>query len=53
MEEFLSLVLQRYGMSAKAGSIQAMSYITIGDLADLIQQLNGERNGGKNSRSDD
>jgi acyl carrier protein len=49
MGEFLVLVLQRYGMSAKASSVSAMSYPTIGALADLIQRLAGERNGEKNS----
>jgi acyl carrier protein len=53
MDDFLVVVLERYGMSAKAGSIPAMSYPTIGALADLIQRLNGGGNGGENSRSDD
>jgi acyl carrier protein len=58
MDDFLVVVLERYGMSARAGSIPAMSYPTIGALADLIQRLNGERrngegNGGKNSSPDD
>jgi len=53
MDEFLVLVLRRYGMSARADGIQAMSYPTIGALADLIQQLNGEGNGGKYSSPDD
>jgi acyl carrier protein len=49
MDEFLVLVLQRYGMSDKVNSIQATSYPTIGALADLLQRLNAERNGGGNS----
>ena len=48
MDEFVVLVLQRYGMSAHAQTIQPMSYPTIGDLADLIQRLNSE-----SSRSND
>jgi [acyl-carrier-protein] S-malonyltransferase len=48
-DDFLVVVLQRYGMSGKANSIPAMSYPTIGALADLIQRLNDERNGGRNS----
>jgi len=52
MDEFLVLVLHRYGMADKANTIQAMSFPTIGALADLIQrlkaeQLNGEENGAK------
>jgi acyl carrier protein len=47
LDEFLVLVLKRYGMSEMANSIQAMSYPTIGALADLIQRMNGERNGTK------
>jgi acyl carrier protein len=42
MDEFVVLVLQRYGMSAHAQTIQPMSYPTICDLADLIQRLNSE-----------
>jgi acyl carrier protein len=53
MDEFLVLVLQHYGMSAKVNSIQTTSYPTIGALADLVQRLNGERNGGGNSGPDD
>jgi acyl carrier protein len=53
MDEFLVLVLQRYGMSAKVNSIQATSYPTIGALADLVQRLNAERNGRGNSGPDD
>jgi acyl carrier protein len=52
MDEFLVLVLQRYGMAAKVNSIPAASYPTIGALAGLIQRLNGELNGG-NSGPDD
>jgi [acyl-carrier-protein] S-malonyltransferase len=46
-DDFLVVVLMRYGMSGRANSIPAMSYPTIGALADLIQRLNDERNGGK------
>jgi len=53
LSELLDLVLERYGMSAKANNVQAASYPTIGALADLIQRLNGEGNGGKNSGPDD
>lgn len=49
MDEFLVVVLERYGMSAKVNSVPAMSYPTIRSLADLIQHLNGERNGEENS----
>lgn len=49
MDEFLVVVLQHYGMSDKVTTVSAMSYPTIGALADLIQRLNGERNGEKNS----
>lgn len=52
MDEFLVLVLQRYGMSAKVNSIQAASYPTIGALADLIQRLHGERDGGDTGPDD-
>lgn len=47
MDDFLVVVLRRYGMSARAGSIPARRYPTIGALADLIQRLNDERNGEK------
>jgi acyl carrier protein len=53
MDELLVLVLKRYGMSSKVNSIQAASYPTIGSLAELIQRLDGESNGGKNSGPDD
>jgi acyl carrier protein len=52
MDDFLVAVLEHYGMSAKAGNIPAMSYPTIGALADLILRLNGEEDGGKNSSPD-
>jgi acyl carrier protein len=47
MDDFLVVVLRRYGMLARAGGIQARSYPTIGALADLVQRLNSERNGGE------
>lgn len=53
MEEFVDLLLERYGLAAKADNIQAMSYPTIGALAHLIQRLNDEESDGKNSRPDD
>jgi acyl carrier protein len=48
-DDFLVVVLRRYGMSGKANSIPAMSYPTIGALADLIQRLNDERKAERNS----
>jgi acyl carrier protein len=48
-DELLVLVFERYDISYKVNDIQPMSYPTIGDLADLIQRLGGEGNGGKNS----
>jgi acyl carrier protein len=52
MDEFLVLVLARYGMSAQVNGLQATNYPTIGALADLVQQLNGERNGKGNTGPD-
>jgi acyl carrier protein len=46
-DDFLIVVLWRYGMPTWANSIAARSYPTIGALADLIQRLNDKRNGGK------
>jgi acyl carrier protein len=48
MDELLVLVLERFGMAARASSIPAMSYPTVRALADLIQRLDGERNAAKN-----
>jgi acyl carrier protein len=48
-DELMVLVFERYDISYKANDIQPTSYPTIGDLADLIQRLGGEGNGGKNS----
>jgi acyl carrier protein len=48
-DELTILVLERYGMSDKANDVQPMSYPTLGDLAELIQRLGGEGNGGENS----
>lgn len=48
-DELMVLVLERYGISYEASDIQPMSYPTIGDLADLIQRLDREGNGVKNS----
>lgn len=44
-DELVMAVLARYDMSAKANSIQAASYPTIGALANLIQQLSEEDSG--------
>ncbi len=52
MDEYLVLVLHRYGMSAEVNSIRATSYPTIGALADLVRQLNGARNGEGNTGPD-
>jgi hypothetical protein len=35
--------LRRYGLSAVAKTVQPASYPTLRALADLIQQLNGEK----------
>jgi acyl carrier protein len=47
MDDLIVVLLRRYGMAGKANTIRAMSYPTIAALADLIQRLNDERNGGK------
>ena len=52
LDEFVVLVLQRYGLPDEAANIQAMSYPTIGALAELVQrlhsqQLTGEENAAK------
>jgi [acyl-carrier-protein] S-malonyltransferase len=52
MDEFFASALERYGLSAEGNRIQVTSYPTIGALADLIQQLSGEGEGGKNSGPD-
>jgi acyl carrier protein len=44
MDELLVLVLERYGMAAKANSVPAASYPTIGALAGLIQRLSSDGN---------
>jgi acyl carrier protein len=49
MDEFLVLVLERYGVSVKVSSFSAMNYPTIRALADLVKRLGGERDGEKNS----
>lgn len=48
-DELMVLVFEHYGISDKVSRIQSMSYPTISDLADLIQRLLGEENGGENS----
>jgi acyl carrier protein len=53
LDELVIAMLGHYGMSAKAGTIQTTNYPTIGALADLIQRLNDEGHGGRNSRPDD
>jgi acyl carrier protein len=47
-DELMVMVFERYGIADKFSDIQPMSYPTIGEIADLIQRLNGEENGGKN-----
>jgi acyl carrier protein len=44
-DEFLEKVLALYGLDDMGNNVQATSYPTIGAIADLIQQLNGEGNG--------
>jgi acyl carrier protein len=51
--ELMDLVLKHYGMLAVAGNIQAMSYPTIGAMAELIQWLSDKGHGSKASRPDD
>jgi [acyl-carrier-protein] S-malonyltransferase len=46
--ELVNLVFERYGIPDKADGIQSMSYPTIGELADLVQRLLDEEDGGKN-----
>jgi acyl carrier protein len=46
--ELAILAFERYGISDKASVIQSMSYPTIGELADLVQHLLDEENGGEN-----
>jgi len=48
-DELMIQVFERYGISDKASSIQPMSYPTISEIADLIQRLLDEENGGKSS----
>jgi acyl carrier protein len=48
-DELVMAVLARYDLSAKANSIQAASFPTIGALADLVRQLSGEEDSGKSS----
>jgi acyl carrier protein len=47
-DELMTLVFERYGIADEVSDIQPMSYPTIGDIADLIQRLNDERNGRQN-----
>jgi acyl carrier protein len=47
--ELLILAFERYGISDKSSRVQPTSYPTISELADLIQRLLGEENGGKTS----
>jgi len=45
-EELFVKALERYGLSAMAGTVQPTSYPTLRALADLIQQLTGEKSSG-------
>lgn len=45
-DELVVAALDRYGLSDKADTIQAGSYPTLRALADLIQQLSGEKSSG-------
>lgn len=38
-DELVVAILERYGLGAKASSVQPSSYPTIGALAGLVQQL--------------
>lgn len=42
-DELVENALRRYGLSAVAKTVQPASYPTLRALADLIQQLNGEK----------
>jgi acyl carrier protein len=44
-DELMALVFERFGIMDEVSDIQPMSYPTIGEIADLVQRLNGERNG--------
>jgi acyl carrier protein len=48
-DELMVLVFERYGIADKFTDIQPMSYPTIGEIADLVESLNGQGNGGQNS----
>jgi acyl carrier protein len=42
-DELVVTALERYGLGDKASTVQPASYPTIRALADLVQQLNGEK----------
>jgi acyl carrier protein len=44
--ELVVKALERYGLSAVASTVQPASYPTLRALADLIQQLTGEKSSG-------
>jgi acyl carrier protein len=44
--EFVVQALERYGLAAMASTVQPTSYPTLRALADLIQQLTGEKSSG-------
>jgi acyl carrier protein len=44
--EFVEKALERYGLSAMVSTVQPASFPTLRALADLIQQLNGEKSSG-------
>lgn len=45
-DELVVTALERYGLSDMANTVRPASYPTLRALADLIQQLNGERRSG-------
>ena len=45
-DELVVQALERYGLSDMAGTVQPTSYPTLRAVADLIQQLTGERSSG-------
>jgi acyl carrier protein len=45
-DELVVNALERYGLSAMAGTVRPASYPTIRAVADLIQQLDGDKRSG-------
>jgi acyl carrier protein len=45
-DELVENALERYGLSAMTSTVQPASYPTLRALADLIQQLSGEKSTG-------